>query len=574
MAASLNIKLVENQLKSPSDARTIISLQKKREHWNVSYDDENACYVNQTDRKLKMTLYQAFQGEISVPTPTQDEIETLTKPRILIRNQIIDNPGKGNCGFYAFAIGLIHIIQEESTYKNKTMFERWLALDSSLLNRYDALRDFKFDHPDIALLNHLQSSLRLITHHGQLEELKSACTDPANDYQVLVGNSTYIKFAEFYYDRAVDRRFNEFAASSEIGSAFKKFKLEVIPNYEHLTLVPLFLSLIYGTDVNPKSITLETNPSDQSPVISAMGSITQDYFWGTHHDLNFLANIFKVNFHPLENGVARFPFTDLDDRPIITINNKNNIHWTTQITFAKQTSGFSFIECGVSLEKQSLINNAPLATLAKKKKNTKKGAIEGGSLGELQLASALTPAINHPLSSAPERVDVLAKSQKRNVRFHLSPSQLNDQRKHHMGLLDYELGKTSKKTVKPAEDTKQFEFLRGVVSQATIDYTEYSEGIWFSLFHRHGNTGRVRARNFHDNLLATENLTDAKANLIRFLSDETNGNTHPHSFRTMLLQKLQREPKTLQYTSEHFDEMLEELAAVLCMTTDILILQR
>ncbi len=579
MMTPLNISLVINGVKSPSDDRIKISLKNILEHWDVYCEDVDVCFVNQSDPKLRMTSSRAFQGKMIVAAPTQEEIESLAKPGVLIRDQIIDNPARGNCCFYAFAIGLIHIIQEESSYKNKEMFKRWLALDRSLQDQYDAICAFKFDRPNIALLNHLQSSLRLITHHGQLAELKKACANPANDYQELVGNGTYIKFAEFYYNRAVDRRFNEFAASPEIGTALRALNLEVIPNFEHLTLVPLFLSLIYGTDVNPKLLTIETNPSDQSPVVSAMANITQDFFWGTHHDLNYLANIFKVNFHPLQNRVARFPFVDLHDRQTITINNRNNIHWTTQITLAKETSGFSFTESGDSLGNKPLLSYEPLAESDKKKRKTTERVKEEGVISALKSHSSVTPSMNKPSS---EGSDVGAKSEagvelldplnvephKRAVRFHFSPSQLKDQRKHNLELLDHELGQFSKKAAKSVEDIEQLEFLRGAVSRATIAYTEYSEGIWFSLFHRHGNTGRVRARTFHERFLDIENSTDAKRNLIRFLSNNSNGNTHPHSFRTMLLQELQASPKTLQYTSEHFNDLLEELASVLSVNID------
>ena len=541
---------------------------------NVLCEKADAGFINQANPKLKMTASQAFQGDIVVAAPTHEEMENLAQPGVVIREQIIDNPARGNCGFYAFAIDLIDKIQEESYSDKRAIFEEWVALDSSMRDQYAAICAYDFDNPNVALLDQLQSSLRLITHHGQLAELRKACANPANDYQELVGNATYIKFAEFYHNRAVDRRFNEFAASPEIREALRGLQLEVIPNFEHLTLVPLFLSLIYGKDVNPKSITPETDPSNQSPVIAAMGNITQDYFWGAHQDLNFLASLFKVNFHCLQNGRATYSPADLPDRHIARVNHEV-IHWTTSLTRAKVRPGISFNEAGETLIKdplkEPLIDHKPVVTPAKKKRKTKERTKDELSPHALKSFPPLISSIDEPLTATSKEQAVAPKlpshtsiePRKKSVRFHFSPSQLEDQRRHNLELLDYELEDTSKKAGIREEDIKQLEFLRGAVSRATIAYVEYSESIWFSLFHRHGNTGRVRARTFHERFLDIENSTDAKKSLIRFLANDNNGNTHPHSFRTMLLQELQKSPRTLQYTSEHFDDMLEELALVL-----------
>ncbi|MCL9684694.1 hypothetical protein [Legionella maioricensis] len=581
MATALNLSLVENGVVSPSEGRRQIFLQNKEAYWNV-LSDVKARFINQGNPKLKMTPYEAFQGKKHVAAPTQEEIESLAQPGILIREEIIDNPARGNCGFYAFAIDLIDKIQEENISNKRVIFNQWIELDPSLHEQYEAICSFDLDNPDPALLDQLQASLRLIVHHGQLVELKKACANPANDYQELIGNATYIKFAEFYHNREVDKHFNEFAASPEISMALGELQLKVISNFEHLTLVPLFLSLMYGKDVDPKSITLETNPTEQSPVIAAMANITQDYFWGAHHDLNFLASIFKVNLHCLQYGSAAYAPVDLPDRYITKINHEG-IHWTTSMARARVRPAISFNESGESLFQEPLMDDKPPATASKKKKRAKRSAKEELSTSALK-SSSLTSVIDEPLTFTSEGHDIVPKlppvvepspsptnvePRKKAVRFYFSPSQLEGQRKHNLELLEQELGQVSKKTNKPDEDIQQLEFLRGAVSRATIAYTEYSESIWFSLFHRHGNTGRVRARTFHERFLDIENSTDAKKNLICFLSnDDNNGNTHPHSFRTMLLQELQTEPKTLQYTSEHFDDMLEELAAALRVNID------
>jgi hypothetical protein len=163
MATALNLSLVDNGVKSPSEHRAQIILQKQKKRLNVLCEKADDCFINQANPKLRMTSYQAFQGGILIAAPTQDEIESLAQPGILIREQIIDNPAKGNCGFYAFAIALIDKIQEESYSEKKVIFEQWVALDPSIRDQYAAICAYDFDNPNLALLEQLQYSLRLIS---------------------------------------------------------------------------------------------------------------------------------------------------------------------------------------------------------------------------------------------------------------------------------------------------------------------------------------------------------------------------------------------------------------------------
>ena len=61
-------------------------------------------------------------------------------PAVIIKEKPIDNPGGGDCAFYAFAIGLIDIIQEENYYLCTTMFDRWKALDPSTSALFDEIK--------------------------------------------------------------------------------------------------------------------------------------------------------------------------------------------------------------------------------------------------------------------------------------------------------------------------------------------------------------------------------------------------------------------------------------------------
>ena len=100
--------------------------------------------------------------------------------RVLVSEQSIDNPGLGNCAFYAFAIGLIDIIQEESLYGCRNMFDRWADLDPSISGLYDNIKACELSTDRVGktpMLDELQRSLRTISFHIQFTELMVACSD-------------------------------------------------------------------------------------------------------------------------------------------------------------------------------------------------------------------------------------------------------------------------------------------------------------------------------------------------------------------------------------------------------------
>ncbi|MFA6303796.1 MAG: hypothetical protein WC627_11800 [Legionella sp.] len=252
----------------------------------------------------------------------------------------IDNPGMGNCAFYAFAQSLIKIIQEEHATKNKPMFRRWMALYPSIRAHYKSIQQFDFDaSPDLDLLNELQHSLRQIAYDFQLRDLQQACAEasPANDYQALMANSNYQKFMLVCYSDNEDPRFNEFAGIEEI-----KNEVILVRNQTHDTVrdrdnafAVLFLRLFYGKDVDLKQKSQRTPIANNSPIIAAISTVTQDYFWGNEIDLDALARAFQVNLHALVNGKAVQGFRDIPERNTITVDNHFNVHWTANVQFAK-----------------------------------------------------------------------------------------------------------------------------------------------------------------------------------------------------------------------------------------------
>ncbi len=580
--------------------------------------------------------YPVGKKKTDLSTPNTSDSDS----HIIIEGKKIDNPGLGNCAFYAFAIGLIEIIQEEKIAygSRRPMFKQWVALDPSINteNLYDDICSFDYKKPKNRLLDQLQKSLRQIVCECTLSELRQACASSraANDYKKLTATSSFMNFSFLYYDNLewIDSDYNEYAnlqdvkkaldalvrgalerkslehdeqlelnvlTSDALGQAALKLKtllneilktdvaklgelkseairlqgaiikalkaqmeiltldvleaekltelkidvvrlqevindalrdeaLKIIHNnpliaveeHEQLTLAPIFMSLFYGSDVDLNLITAETKPKADSPIIKAAKVITQNSFWGTHGHLNHLGNVFGVNLHTLINGKVNYVFVDDPDRHVITVNNINDAHWTTMVTRAKSL-------CVFSGDDEKATNTAPQVTEMDK--------------------SAAEKKVNDTLKTkeVPNKARTSGESVKK-----IEPAKVE----------------TPLKIVKQEHASSinnlMLASLKAQVANAVKEYCNYSNSIWFSFFHRHGETGRNRAKSFGDKLSACMDYNDAKKIVIDFLKDRKNGNTHPHSFRTMLLQELLTKNKSapdLKYLSNNFSEQLDIL---------------
>jgi hypothetical protein len=111
-----------------------------------------------------------------------------------------------------------------------------------------------------------------------------------------------------------------------------------------------------------------------------------------------------------------------------------------------------------------------------------------------------------------------------------------------------------------SNENEKLNQLKELVASATKSYNEYSNNISFSLFHHHGRAGRARATEFIQNFSVIESYDEALNTLLKFLKNSKNGNTHPHSYRTMLLHTLStnkevegnNDAKALKETSKRF----------------------
>lgn len=527
MTDALCLNLVENNTSNSENNPILIRLRNVNQHWDITVSNADYGLVNKSLQQLNMTSAEAFSGQriVAAPVIAQPKEEITVE----IKKETIDNPGKGNCAFYAFAIGLINIIQEEGSYGCKDMFNRLLHSDVSLANQYEAIIRFDKEKPDEGLLDRLQNMLRFDVYHHSLNELKAACANPADNYRQLIANSFYGQFCELYYDN-YEANFNVFADSAEIKNAVNIDRSKVRANQENEVLVPIFLALVYGTKIYPSSITPDTVPLINSPVIRSMAKITKNFVWGTHLDLDYLSRNYKVNLHTLQNGMSLQTFQDISDQHTITINNIANAHWVTEVLIAK------------SLESEQ----PPIIPPAKEVN-----------------APLLNPTLfktEHKISGESKHVKSLNSSGLASINPVVTVNENNLKNT----LLD-----------KPAEsDETKLIRLKDKVAKATMEYTEYSNKIWFSLFHHHGKAGRERAEKFNKDFGLIKGYKDAKSQLLAYLNDNSNGNTHPHSFRTMLLHVCQPEGKqkaTLYETSKNFGDLLRELMKTLNNAVNTLI---
>jgi hypothetical protein len=493
---------------------------------------------------------------------SKSEVVTQLKKDALIEisTRTVDNPGKGNCGFYAFAIGLINIIQEEKVWARRTMFDRWVQLDDSIGRYYDAICAYDIDRPNYELLENLHKALRLTTFRQQVDELRRVCpvAKKEDGYKNLVATSTYRKFAELYYGKDVDVRFNELAYSDAIKKAITKIdRSSVVENRESLVLAPAFLRLFYGERVDLESITAATEPSGTSPIIEALQGVTKDFVWANHLDLDYLANAFEVNLHTLENGNARYPFKDLANRHTITLNNQYNVHWTTKVAFA-QTSKTMFADNnGFASKNGSSPSATPQTLVAGKEKDAPLTEQDKALLAEKRTVKGLAVQGKDDLGKkeAESMQDVVVKK-KQAKKTSISPKQSFSHQ-----------SEIPLKVLSCSTESEKLDLLIAKVRSAVIDYCKHSESIWFCFFHWHGETGRNRSRGFLKKLAEVDTCAEAQEMLVDYLKNDRNGNTHPHSFRTILLKELLDSPiekkmdvntisKNFQTTLKQFEKKL------------------
>lgn len=594
---SLSININNSEF-NDGDKKNKLSLTNKDADWSVLSEETDVDQFISSDKaRLDLTLEDALSGAIPIPAPdgsprtkkssAAEKKSEVKKTAAVARShkskddedvsivtKEVDNPGSGDCAFYAFAIGIIHIIQEEKSYNKRAMFDHWVQLDDSLTGLYDDICNFDYDRRDRKLLSHLQKSLRNINYLFQADELKRACvdlkknTEHDNPLMSVEQNSNYINFSGLYYKTLVDQN-NPFAKNPVVVRALEKLRKKVDDEIsvasvdgpvsvndadmiERRMLVGLFVELIYGKGTTFDSIDSARQPQNDSPIFNALLDIKKN-IWGTHVDLEYLARVFKVNLHAWLNGEpTQRKYKDDPELSTVIVHNHGRYHWTTEIPIAhlksEITPGNGPVSLGVDSgsKRKSSFNRSTFDIVkteveppVKKQGNDSKVASVVGSF-------------------FPAQVGITKKDRKKEKNS--SPLLIEDFKQasaeDQVPMFDGE-----SETQKTNDYT--MEHLKRCVGAAAIAYLNHSNSIWFSLFHFHGEAGRLRAGAFNAKFSRVRKPESAARELIRFLSDANNGNTHPHSFRTMLLHELittEHFHPTLQVVSAHYNQLLTRLA--------------
>ncbi|HHF7368379.1 TPA: hypothetical protein ACPSKY_003536 [Legionella bozemanae] len=481
---------------------------------------------------------------------------------LTIEERVLDNPGGGDCGFYAFAIGLIDIIQKEHalTGKSKT-YEQWRIqslrhvslqeiLDFDLNELYHSHGNYKEE-----LLFKLQMSLRIIAFNVYKNEplnriiTEDILKDGRGNISATPIFCKFVELIDFYLGKndrslAVISQFNELALSPEVQRLAQETAQSLVLKLKGKgDKEAQKIQNVYVKEVLEKDIIVGRKANPDSVILKGMEKIKEKGRWATHYDLKEIADQLHVNLHVVgkENG------RDKPSYPIITLHNWGNAHWTTKVTIVKKSKGLAAPnEPGGSVLSHSsskkIIGLKIEPKQLKKEPATKKLPLQDQNFPKTDVSK---PKKTQPEVINPER-------SKKQPQYSLNKQTLFNQ--------SDELPLTF---MSSKADQKELNRLIHIVHRTVIAYCTYSDGIIFSLFHRHGASGRTRASKFDEQFSLVEDLEQAKNMLVNFLEDSKNGNTHPHSFRTMLLQGLlaaneSHNKKDLKYISKNYSALLEE----------------
>ncbi|HDP0034787.1 TPA: type IV secretion protein Dot [Legionella pneumophila] len=257
----------------------------------------------------------------------------------------IDNPGGGDCGFYALAIGLISIIQNEYKLHGKSKtYDRWKQVEGiygvrlqDILNvDLTKLHDSPYTYKS-ELLFLLQMSLRNIAVIVNKEDLIKRIIEEgrSKDQTKIEGSNAYCKFMElvqlYLYRRdslARISQFNELALSPEIvqtaqdiarilGPILRNQPFHQVQKIENAFVKEVLLNdVLLGNTINSNSI-----------ILKSLEKIKEQGRWATHDDLKEIADLLKINL----NVVGQPNGKPLPEYPTVTLKNLSNTHWITQV---------------------------------------------------------------------------------------------------------------------------------------------------------------------------------------------------------------------------------------------------
>lgn len=451
---------------------------------------------------------------------------------------LIDNPGGGDCGFYALSIGLIDTIQKEcSLFEKSKTYDQWLIqglqntglqeiLEIDLGQLYRSPRHYKKE-----LLFKLQMSLRsiacIIYQNDPVNRIitEASIGDGRANIEATSLFCKFIELVDYYLGRgdslAKISQFNELAFSSEVQELAIEAAQSLQPKIQEKDEKEARrIQIDYVKEIFYQDIIVANKANVDSLILKGVEKIKEQGRWATHYDLKEIADQLHVNLHVIGHQDGQ----DKPAYPIITLRNESNIHWTTRVRLSKQLAH--------TVEQPS---RTSLST------------------------DVLPPLIGTKttdLSTAPKPLALITPQRLDSPKLKEKPKQTPSLNKQE-GVEKTATGSTQIPTSKENQD--ELNQLIRLVNRAVIDYCSYSEGIVFSFFHRHGEEGMLRARKFSVDFSNMKDLEQAKKYLIDFLENNSNGKTHPHSFRTMLFKEILNSNETkkdLNDISKHYEALL------------------
>lgn len=279
----------------------------------------------------------------------------------------IDNPGAGDCAFYAFAISLISHIRGLKTSNPK----RAAALQNKLFaniqkSSYELCRarivNFDFHNPNREFLLLLNNALRTRLYNLRITSLNKEFVDTlefeSNENGELTrklgpfalrGESIFSDAMEVFYHIYNSSTNSAYHPENNHKAWFNDFYRDKNIRHEIAQIVAHIIRLEDGLKRKMSGEEIESHVgralftdrgflpkgelakfSTESLVGKSLLKKKERGTWGTYEDLNLLAEFFDVNLVAYSNGCPPSYMPVLDDRPTITLNHLPHVfHWTT-----------------------------------------------------------------------------------------------------------------------------------------------------------------------------------------------------------------------------------------------------
>lgn len=295
----------------------------------------------------------------------------------------INNPGGGDCGFYAFAVGLIDIIQKEYALSGKSdTFVRWkneglkgVSLRDIISFDLNQLYESPYSY-QTKLLSTLQMSLRTIATRAYTDDLISKI----GIERALEGGKTKVestpvfgKFMELVHFYLYGKgsleelsHFNELALAPEVTNLAQSTARSLQPKLQK-KLSEAQKHRIENAHVKEallKDVMRSTEKNPDSVILRGVEKIQEEGRWATHNDLKEVAARLHINLHVIGklNGE---PDPHL---PTVILNNEGKdegMHWTTQVDQLPRKAPKPKNEDRNFSEKEKQVINATVSTQIK-----------------------------------------------------------------------------------------------------------------------------------------------------------------------------------------------------------------